>query len=263
MSLLQIENLTVGYSMQNSIRKVLKSIYLNMKEKEIFGIVGESGSGKTTLGLSIINLLARNALVETGRIDFKESNLLALKEKDMVSVRGSQISMIFQDPLNALNPVYTAGFQVKEAIKTHLKINSKKELEKRMLFAFEQVRLKNPENVAYSYPHQLSGGMRQRIMIAQAISCNPSLLIADEPTSNLDVTIQKDILDLFKELRDKLNLTILLISHDLDLVNYVCDEVAVLNKGKIEETGGSQDIFEHPQAEYTKELIKSNEFFKI
>jgi len=261
MSLLNIRNLTTGYYIKDTTNEVLKNVSLEIKKGEIFGIVGESGSGKTTLGLSVIRLLAGNALIKSGRINFEGKDLLKIREKKMVQIRGNKISMIFQDPLNTLNPVYTAGFQVKETIKIHQKITSKVKLHKTMISSFKTVRLKNPESISISYPHQLSGGMRQRVMIAQAISCKPSLLIADEPTSNLDVTIQKQILDLFKDLRTKLGLTILLISHDLELVKYICDKVAILNKGKIEEIGKSNEVFLNPQTNYTRQLINSTQFF--
>lgn len=261
MSLLKIKNLTAGYYVEKDKRIALKNVNLEIERGEIFGVAGESGSGKTTLGLSILRLLANNGFVKSGEVIFNGENLLTKKNKKMIEVRGGEVGLIFQDPLNALNPVYTAGYQVKEAIKMHQRISFDKELNEKVMEVFKTVKLKNPEDIAESYPHQLSGGMRQRVVIAQAISCNPELLIADEPTSNLDVTIQKQILDLFKKLRKSLNLTILLISHDLDLIRYICDKVAVLNKGKIEEIGGSKKTFLHPQSKYTKNLVQSSKFF--
>jgi len=243
--------------------EVLKNMNFKVEKSEIFGIAGESGSGKTTLGLSILRLLSKNAFIDSGKIIFDDKDLLKIKPSQMVNIRGAGISMIFQDPLNALNPVFTAGFQLKESIKTHQRIASKYKLYEKAITSLEDVRLKNPKNVFSSFPHQLSGGMRQRVMIAQAISSNPSILIADEPTSNLDVTTQKEILDLFKELKEKFNLSILLISHDLDLIKYICDKVAILNKGVIEEIGLVQDVLLNPQAEYTKELIESYNFINL
>lgn len=261
MSLLKIEGLTVGYYVSGEKRIALKDINLEIKRGEIFGVAGESGSGKTTLGLSILRLLANNGFIESGKVIFNGVDLLTKKNKKMREIRGGKIGLIFQDPLNALNPVYTAGYQVKEAIKMHQEVSSKKELNKKVIEIFKTVRLKNPKDIAESYPHQLSGGMRQRVVIAQAISSNPALLIADEPTSNLDVTIQKEILDLFKELRESLDLTILLISHDLDLIRYICDKVGILNEGRIEEVGDSRKTFLHPETKYTKKLVQSSKFF--
>jgi peptide/nickel transport system ATP-binding protein len=218
------------------------------------GIVGESGSGKSVTSFSIMRLLAGTGRIDHGRISFLGKDLVRLPEPEMRKIRGKEISMIFQEPMTSLNPVFTAGWQVMEAIMLHQKV-SKAEARKRTVELFREVGMPEPEQRVDSYPHQLSGGQKQRVMIAMALSCNPKLLIADEPSTALDVTIQAQILDILRELRDARGMSILFITHDLGVIAEIADEVAVMFQGKIVEQGKVLDIFENPKHPYTKGLL--------
>ena len=225
-----------------------------IEEGRTLGIVGESGSGKSVTSLSIMRLLASSAKIESGRIAFLGKDLVGLPEPKMRSIRGSDISMIFQEPMTSLNPVFTVGDQVAEAIILHQR-TTKAEARKRTVALFREVGIPEPEQRFDSYPHQMSGGQKQRVMIAMALSCNPKLLIADEPTTALDVTIQAQILDILRRLRDERGMSILFITHDLGVIAEIADDVLVMYQGEEVEYGPVLDIFANPKHPYTKGLL--------
>ncbi|MCK6440606.1 MAG: ABC transporter ATP-binding protein, partial [Planctomycetes bacterium] len=228
---------------------------LNIKEGQTLGLVGESGSGKSVTSLTIMRLLPEvGAAIEAGQISFLGRDLVKLPESEMRKVRGKEISMIFQEPMTSLNPVFTVGDQVMEAIRLHQK-TSKDEALKRTIDLFKEVGIPDPERRVRSYPHEMSGGQKQRVMIAMALSCNPKLLIADEPTTALDVTIQAQILDLLRKLRDERGMSILFITHDLGVIAEIADDVAVMFRGKVVEFGSVRQIYANPQHPYTKGLL--------
>lgn len=258
--LLDVRNLTIGFKQQNEIRTALKGVSFHINRGEIVAVVGESGSGKSVSSLSILQLLPeKTTRYQSGEIIFSKNgqhadNLLALSEPALRQIRGKDISMIFQEPMSALNPVFTCGNQVMEAIRTHTDCSGR-EARNKTIELFAQVRLPDPIHVLKKFPHQLSGGQKQRVMIAMALSCQPSLLIADEPTTALDVTVQKSILELLTNLQAQTNMGLLFITHDLGLVRDFADRVIVLYKGEIVETGTCQAIFSNPQHPYTKALL--------
>lgn len=258
--LLQIENLSVDFVTDSGRTSAIKDISLDIIRGETVAIVGESGSGKTVTSLSILQLLSSPpAEYVSGKILFSETgteqtDLLKSEEKKLRKIRGNRISMIFQEPMTSLNPVKTCGSQVVEAIRIHNNI-TQKEAEKKTIELFEKVHLPDPPSMLHRYPHQISGGQKQRVMIAMAMSCDPSLLIADEPTTALDVTVQKAVLQLIKDLQIQQNMSVIYITHDLGLVAEIADRVIVMYKGKIVETGTIKDIFLHPQHAYTKALL--------
>ena len=259
--LLQINNLDVSFKTYAQNVTVVKNSSFEIHKGEILAIVGESGSGKTVTSLSILQLLPlRSVRYNNGEILFSEDgrgqvNMLSLPENSLRKIRGHHISMIFQEPMTSLNPVLTCGRQVMEAILQHEKMPAKKATA-RTIDLFKQVKLPNPQQVMFRYPHQLSGGQKQRVMIAMAICCNPLLLIADEPTTALDVTVQKEILQLLKELQMIHQMSVIYITHDLGLVAEIADRVMVMNKGEIVEINQVREIFTNPQKPYTKALIK-------
>ncbi len=253
--LVTIRNLTIAVSGPLK-KRIVDSVDLKINRLGINALVGGSGSGKTTTAFSILRLLDPALNIEKGEITFAGRNLLRLPEDEIRAVRGAKIGMIFQEPLNAFNPVFTIGFQIEEVLRYHTDL-SISDRQKKMLEIIDLVGLPDPLRIIKSYPHQLSGGMRQRAMIAQAICCEPQLIIADEPTSNLDVTLQARIMQLFKTLRDELKITFLLITHDLPMVGHVADYVNVMKEGKLIESGKSEDILAHPSHVYTKELLKA------
>ena len=258
--LLQIENLSVDFVTDSGRTSAINDISFDINRGETVAIVGESGSGKTVTSLSILQLLASPpAEYISGKILFSETgieqtDLLKSGEKDLRKIRGNRISMIFQEPMTSLNPVKTCGSQVIEAIRIHNNISSK-EAERRTIELFTKVHLPDPSSMLHRYPHQISGGQKQRVMIAMAMSCNPSLLIADEPTTALDVTVQKAVLKLIKDLQVQQNMSVIYITHDLGLVAEIADRVIVMYRGKIVETGTINDIFLRPQHAYTKALL--------
>ncbi len=256
--LLEVKNLIVSFSSGKQYTDVVKGISFSIQQGETLGIVGESGSGKSITSLSIMKLLSSGGLIRSGEIIYRknkqETNLAALNEKQIRPFRGKEIAMIFQEPMTSLNPVLTCGFQVQEAILVHYKI-SKKEARERVIQLFEKVKLPRPTDIYNSYPHQLSGGQKQRVMIAMAISCNPSLLIADEPTTALDVTVQKKILELLCDIQQEQGMSMIFITHDLGVTYEIAHRVAVMHQGNIVETGKTSDIFNHSQHPYTKGLI--------
>ncbi len=250
MNLLDVKDLSVRFN-QNT---VLHNVSFSLKEKKILGLVGESGSGKSLTCYAITGLLPKSAVIDSGEILFNGANLLQKSPKELRPLLGKEIAMIFQEPMTSLNPSLTCGEQVLEVILLHEK-TTKKEAKQRTLELFKQVLLPNPEQLLKRYPHQLSGGQKQRVMIAMAISCNPSLLIADEPTTALDVTVQKEILSLLKKLQQERNMSIIFISHDLGVINEICDEVIVMFKGKVIEKNTVDVIFNAPKEAYTRGLI--------
>ena len=234
--ILQIKNLNISFNSDRGPIRAVNDLNLEINKGEIFGIVGESGSGKTVTSLSIIKLLSESSASIQGQILFQNQNLLRLSESKIQSIRGKEISMVFQDPMSALNPVFTIGNQIEEVIKLHQGLSSFKAKQK-VLDVLKLVGIANPEKRIYEYPHQLSGGLCQRVMIAIALSCNPKIVILDEPTTSLDVTIQAQILDLVKQIQLNLGLTVIMISHDLGVIAEICDRVAVMYAGKIIEKG--------------------------
>ncbi|MCX8112556.1 MAG: ABC transporter ATP-binding protein [Bacteroidia bacterium] len=258
--MLEVQGLSVSFRTRSGKIKAIDQVSFSLPRGQTLGIVGESGSGKSVTSLAIMRLIpSPPGEIESGAIWFDSPslgrvNLLTLSEKQMQHVRGNEIAMIFQEPMTSLNPVFTCGDQVVEAIRLHQKV-SKKEAEERTLALFEEVKLPNPRRIFAAYPHQLSGGQKQRVMIAMAISCEPALLIADEPTTALDVTVQKTILDLLLELQARHGMSLIFISHDLGVIGEICDEVLVMYKGKVVEQGEVQEIFAAPKEAYTKGLI--------
>jgi len=258
-SLIQIKDLSIGFISDNKYHQATESVSLCIEHGKTLGIVGESGSGKSVTALSILRLLPAAAKIDSGEILFSDkddntSNLLKISNKDIQKIRGNKIGMIFQEPMTSLNPVMKCGKQVIESMILHLG-HTFKEAKQRTLELFNEVMLPRPESIFNSYPHQISGGQKQRVMIAMAVACNPALLIADEPTTALDVTVQKSILTLMKDLQQKYNMGMLYISHDLGVVANIADEVAVMYRGKIVETGTADQVFNHPEHPYTKGLI--------
>lgn len=255
--LLEIEQLVTELEISVGRVRALDGVSLTIKRGETLGLVGESGCGKSLTSLSIMKLLPKGiGRITEGEIRFQGQDLVPLSEDEMRSIRGNQISMIFQEPMTSLNPVFTVGYQIMEAIMLHQDLDKKAARDK----AIEMLRLVGipaPEKRVDDYPHQMSGGMRQRVMIAMALSCNPKLLIADEPTTALDVTIQAQILDLMRKLRDELGTSIILITHDLGVIAELVDDVVVMYAGKIVERARVSDLFRNPMHPYTEGLLGS------
>ncbi len=257
-ALLEVKNLKTGFKTENDVMMAVDDVSFQVEKGKTLGIVGESGCGKSVTSLSIMRLIPNPpGKIYEGEILFNGESLLALSEKKMRSVRGNHISMIFQEPMTSLNPVFTVGDQISEAIKLHMKGLTKSQIHEKTIEMLQLVGIPEPEARINEYPHQLSGGMRQRIMIAMALSCGPELLIADEPTTALDVTIQAQILELINRLQKELGMAVILITHDLGVVAETCDNVAVMYAGKIIEYGSVRDIFHRPKHHYTKGLLNS------
>lgn len=254
--ILSVNNLSIQFHTKKQTLTAVEKIHFQVNPGEILGIVGESGCGKSVTSLAIMQLLASNAKISEGEIMFAGDDLLNLSEKQMCQIRGNQISMIFQDPMTALNPTTTIGKQLIEPFMLHQKC-SRKEAWDRGIEMLRKVGISSPEARMKEYPHQLSGGMLQRVVIAIALACKPKLLIADEPTTALDVTIQAQILDLIRELRDELGTAVILITHDMGVVAETVDNVLVLYAGKMVEYGSVDSIFQEPKHPYTKALLKS------
>ena len=256
-NLVEIENLQVKFNTDSGEVNAVNGISFNIKKGETLALVGESGSGKSVTARTIIRLLADNAIIsDQTSIKFNGTNINSYSEKEYQNIRGKNISMIFQEPMSSLNPIYTIENQISEVLKIHGKF-SDKELKEKCLELLKQVQIPEPESRLSQYPHQLSGGQRQRIMIAIAIANNPDLLIADEPTTALDVTVQTEILKLLQSLQQKYQMSILFITHDLTIVRQISDRVCVMYNGKIKETGITKEIFENPKDDYTKHLLSS------
>lgn len=255
--LLTVKNLRIAFGNQHE-KEVVHGISFAIKKGEILGVVGESGSGKSVTALSILRLLSSGGKATGGEIWFEEKELTKLSSEEMVKVRGDEIAMVFQEPMTSLNPVITVGAQIEEMLVLHTK-KTKEERKDAVLTMMKEVGLEKPDLLYHQYPHQLSGGMRQRIMIAMAMICKPKLLIADEPTTALDVTIQAKILELLKSLNEKHGTTILFISHDLTVVRNLCDRLIVMYEGDIVESGETKEVFQNPEKEYTKNLLAAAE----
>ena len=255
MLLLTVKDLTISFSSGNSAVKVVSGLNLQIEEAQVFGLVGESGCGKSLTALSIMGILPHNASTE-GEIVFKGNNLLRIDKESMRRLRGKELSMIFQEPMTSLNPVLTIGYQVAEVLMTHFGLRKSEAMEKTAEL-LRAVKIPSPEIRLHEYPHQMSGGMRQRVMIAMAIACNPSLLIADEPTTALDVTIQAQILDLLRSLRQQRNMAILLITHDIGVIAENADVAAVMYSGRIVELSQVMNILNTPKHPYTMGLLDS------
>jgi peptide/nickel transport system ATP-binding protein len=257
--LLRIDNLSVDFHSGSGITSAIKNISLSVDRKEILAIVGESGSGKSVTALSILQLLAKTAKFTNGEILFSEdgknkTDLLRSTKKELEQIRGNKIAMIFQEPMTSLNPVFTCGYQVAESLKLHKDLSAN-EAKQQAIEWFKKVKLPEPDKVFSRYPHQLSGGQKQRVMIAMAMCCKPSLLLCDEPTTALDVTVQKNILQLIKELQQEEKMGVIFITHDLGVVSEIADRIAVMYKGEIVESNDVKDIFTNPRHPYTKGLL--------
>lgn len=255
--LLEIKHLNIEFYDHDAPESVVNDVNLHLKKGEIVGIVGESGSGKSMTAMAIAGLLRRHDMKKTGEILFEGKELLNASRSELRKYQGNDIGIIFQEPMTSLNPVKKIGWQVEESLRIHRPAMSKEERYKRAIESLSDVELPEPEKVYRKYPHELSGGMRQRVMIASAMICEPKLLIADEPTTALDVTIQLQIVKLLQKLNREKNTSILFISHDLSLVKRLSERIIVMNKGNVVETGDTDDIFYHPKEEYTKQLIQA------
>jgi oligopeptide/dipeptide ABC transporter ATP-binding protein len=253
---LQVKNLKTYFFTDDAVIKAVDDVSFSVAKGKTLGLVGESGCGKSVTAMSITRLVGPPGQIVGGEILLNGRNLIHLSDSEMRRVRGSQISMIFQEPMTALNPVLQVGFQIAEAVLAHEKV-SKREASARAVEAMKAVSIPDAEKRAKDYPHQLSGGMRQRIMIAMALVCNPALVIADEPTTALDVTIQAQILELLDELRARYQLSLILISHDLGVIAEVAETVAVMYAGRIVEIGPAMDVFHNPKHPYTQGLLRS------
>ncbi|SDW06683.1 ABC transporter ATP-binding protein [Flavobacterium degerlachei] len=255
--LLSIQNLEISFKREGGYNAVIKNISYDLHENEILGIVGESGSGKSVSSLAIMGLLpAHISKISEGTIIFDGKNVANLNERELQNLRGNEIAMIFQEPMSSLNPSLKCGFQVQEILQQHTKL-SNSESKAETLLLFDKVKLPNPEILFEKYPHEISGGQKQRVMIAMAIACKPQLLIADEPTTALDVTVQKEIIQLLKDIQQETGMSIIFISHDLSLVSEIAHRVLVMYKGEIVEQGEVKQIFKNPEHNYTKALIAS------
>ncbi|OGS43850.1 MAG: hypothetical protein A2539_06270 [Elusimicrobia bacterium RIFOXYD2_FULL_34_15] len=250
-TILEIKNLSVEYQVGKKIIPALKNVSVSLNRNDSLGIIGESGSGKSTLGLSILDILPKEAKISSGEILFHNQNIFRLNKKELQNLRGGKISVIFQDPLSSLNPVIKISEQLRETLKVHNEDSSDNKIKELL----EMVQLGNFDRIKNSYPHQLSGGMRQRIMIAQALASRPEILIADEPTTALDVTIQKEILELLKKLIKEFDLTMIFITHNFGIVYDICSRIAVMYNGEIVEEGKTSEIMKIPKHPYTKALI--------
>ena len=254
--LLEVRDLRTHFPTRSGLVKAVDGVSFYIDEGELLGLVGESGSGKSITALSIMRLIAPPGKVASGSIKFKDEELTTASQDRLREIRGNDIAMIFQDPMTSLNPVYRVGEQIAEALRLHRKLD-RKEAWAAAIEAMKEVSIPSPDRRANDYPHQLSGGMRQRVMIAMALACDPELLIADEPTTALDVTIQAQILELLDELRRTRRLAVLLITHDLGVVAETADRVCVMYTGKIVEESGVYEIFEKPKHPYTQGLLRS------
>lgn len=255
-NLINVDNLKISFKNKNETIPVVHDVGFQIRSHEIVGLIGESGSGKSLTALSLLKLLPKGGQITSGSIRFEDKDLVHLPEKEMQKIRGNHIAMIFQDPLSALNPTLSIGYQIGESLHQHERF-PENEIKKRTLELLKQVGISDPEMRIHQYPHELSGGMRQRVLIAIALACNPILLIADEPTTALDVTIQLQILDLLQKIRIERKLSILLITHDLGVVAHLCDRVLVMHKGTIIEDQPVRELFKAPIHPYTQSLINA------
>ena len=253
---LDVEGLSTAFKTDVGNIRAVDNVSFTLEKGKVLGIVGESGCGKTVTSLSILKLLPNNALIENGTVLFNGDNLIDFSQDKMRLIRGNKIALIPQDPLTSLNPVYTIGDQICEVIMLHQNV-PKSLADKRAIEALKQVKIPDPERILTNYPHELSGGMRQRVIIAMALSCKPNLLIADEPTTALDVTVQAQILDLVRGIQKEAGMSLMLITHDLGVVAEMCHDVVVMYAGKIVEYADVNSIYEDPMHPYTQGLLKS------
>ena len=252
--LLEVNNLCISTASKNNVKSLVKNISFNIRKNEIIGLLGESGSGKSLTSLAILKLLNKDQFKVSGEILFQEKDLLKIKDYKMLKIRGAEISMIFQEPMSALNPTMKIGKQLSEVYKIH-QAKSNFNIQKKIKQLIKKVKLEKVENILQKYPHEISGGQKQRIMIIMAVACKPKLLIADEPTTALDLTVQKEIIKILQSLQKTENLSILFISHDLKLVSKIAHRLIILKDGEIIEKGVSKDIFKTPKSNYTKALL--------
>ncbi|MBA2359960.1 MAG: ABC transporter ATP-binding protein [Actinobacteria bacterium] len=256
-TLLAVENLRTGFDTREGFLRAVDGVDFDIAQRGTLGVVGESGCGKSVTALSVMRLIDRpGRIAEDSRILFEGRDLAGLEESELERIRGNDISMIFQEPMTSLNPVFTVGDQIAEAVQLHQNVGPRNAMD-RAVEMMQLVGIPSPAQRVQDYPHQMSGGMRQRVMIAMALSCNPKLLIADEPTTALDVTVQAQILELMKELRERLGMAILLITHDLGVIAEMVDEVVVMYAGRVVERGPVADVFASPQHPYTESLLAS------
>ena len=255
-NLVEVKNLEVSFFTYAGEVKAVRGISYNLKPGEVMGIVGESGSGKSVSSYGLMGIIPEPGKVIGGQILFEGRDVTAMSEKELLKIRGKDISMIFQDPMTSLNPLFTIRNQIEESLRKHTSLD-KDQRQKRMVELLTLVGINQPEKRLKQYPHEFSGGMRQRVMIAMALACDPKLLIADEPTTALDVTIQAQILELLKELKDKIHMGIVFITHDLGVVSDICDSISVMYAGTIVESGSSDQIFYEPRHPYTWGLLAS------
>jgi oligopeptide/dipeptide ABC transporter ATP-binding protein len=261
--MLEVKNLKTEFKNADGATRAVDDVSFRLRQGGSLGIVGESGSGKTLTSLSILRLLQRPGEIVGGQIFFEGRDLLQLSNSEMQQIRGRDITMIFQEPMNSLNPVFTIGEQLESVIGLHHQSLNQKQIRERALQVLRQVNLPTPELKYGHYPHQLSGGMQQRVLIGLAISCQPRLLIADEPTTALDVTIQAQILELLRRLKEELKLSLILITHDLGVISEMCADVVVMYAGQIVEAGPVADVFQNPRHPYTRALLNSVDFKPI
>lgn len=254
--LLNVDELEVSFFTHAGEVKAVRKVSYDLKYGEAMGIVGESGSGKSVSSYALMGIIPEPGKIISGNINFEDKNITSLSESEMLKLRGKDVGMVFQDPMTSLNPVFTVGSQIDESLKKHTNLD-KKQRKERIIELFELVGINQPEKRLNQYPHEFSGGMRQRVVIAMALACNPKLLIADEPTTALDVTIQAQIIELLKELKEKISMSIIFITHDLGVISEICDKVAVMYAGNIIERGSIDDIFYNPKHPYTLGLLKS------
>ncbi|HZS14950.1 MAG TPA: ABC transporter ATP-binding protein [Candidatus Dormibacteraeota bacterium] len=255
-ALLSVEGLRTHFFTNDGTVKAVDGVNFSLRERETLGVVGESGCGKSITALTIMRLLSRPGRAVAGRVMFQGRNLLEISEEEMEDVRGNDIAMIFQEPMTSLNPVFRVGDQILESIQRHLGYDEAAARD-RVAQLFRQVGIPSPERRIRDYPHEMSGGMRQRVMIAMALACKPRLLIADEPTTALDVTIQAQILELIKELKESENMAVIMITHDLGVIAEVADHVAVMYAGKVVEDAPAEELFASPKHPYTQGLLNS------
>ena len=256
-AILRVENLHTSFFTDSGEVRAVNGVSFNLPKGKVLGVVGESGSGKSVTAYSIMQILADTGRVVEGKILYKGENILDYSEKKMNSFRGEKCSIIFQDPMTSLNPTFTIGWQLREAIQLHTDYKTKEAANKRAVELLKMVGITEPERRMKQYPFEYSGGMRQRVMIAMALACEPDILIADEPTTALDVTIQAQILELMKELQKEMGMAIILVTHDLGVIASMCDEIIVMYGGRVCERGTADDIFYRPCHEYTKGLLRS------
>lgn len=258
MPILDVQNLCTSFYTDDGVIDAIDQVSFHLDKGETLGIVGESGSGKTVTSKTLLRIIPMPpGKITGGKVLFHGEDLVKASDKRMQSIRGNKIAMIFQEPMSALNPVFTCGWQIDEALRLHQPELNKAQRRKRVIEMLEKVRMPSPESRIDEYPHQLSGGMRQRIMIAMALACNPEILIADEPTTALDVTIQAQVLKLISQLREELGTAVILITHDLGVVAEVCDRVLVMYAGQVVEQAKVDDIFHNPAHPYTRALLRS------